>query len=480
MSGLDQDPTPDSAVSPTAIDAAGPRARARPWTGLAGEWSPTLRLAGPVVLAELGWMVMGLVDTLMVAPLGPAAIGAAGLGSSLHVAVSVLGMGLLLGLDAVVSRSYGEGKVDDCHRWLVQGVILALAMTLPLMAGVALIVRLLPGWGLSPEVLELVVPFLRAENWSTLPLLIYAAFRRHAQGMGQVKPLIVALLAANLMNVCGNALLIHGRLGFPALGVVGSAWATCLARLAMAAVLVVHTFRHDARFQTGLRRVSLRPDPARLRHLVVLGAPAAAQVGLEVGVFATATAMAGRFAPEALAAHQIVLNVSSLTFMVPLGVSSAGAVRVGQALGRRDPAGAARAGWASLALGFAFMVGSSLVMVLLPRTIVGAYSTAPAVLSAGVALMAVAAAFQPFDGLQVIATGVLRGAGDTRTPMLCNVAAHWLIGLPVGWAVGIAAGRGVVGLWVGLSTGLILAGVVLLYAWSVRAARLAAPAAPRR
>ncbi len=200
---------------------------------------------------------------------------------------------------------------------------------------------------------------------------------------------------------------------------------------------------------------SLRIEMASFRRLIALGFPAAAQLSLEVGVFAAASVLTGRLAPVALASHQIALNIASVTFMVPLGVSSAGAVRVGHAVGRRDTAGAERAGWTALLIGSAFMSVAAAAFVLAPRALVGAFSVDEGVLCVGTALLFVAAVFQLFDGLQCVATGVLRGLGQTRTPMLWNLLGHWLIGLPFGYVLCFVLDRGVVGLWWGLSTGLI-------------------------
>jgi MATE family multidrug resistance protein len=190
-------------------------------------------------------------------------------------------------------------------------------------------------------------------------------------------------------------------------------------------------------------------------------------------VFAAATALAGRLPPAALAAHQIALNIAGFTFMVPLGVASAGAVRVGHAVGRRDAAGAARSGWTALLFGTLFMACAAAVFLLIPRALIGAFTSDASVLRIGTSLLFVAAVFQLFDGLQGVATGVLRGLGDTRTPMLWNLAAHWFIGLPLGYGLCFVAGLGVIGLWWGLSSGLIICGVALLIVWSRRIHQLA-------
>ena len=425
-----------------------------------------LILAVPVVLAELGWMTMGIVDTVMVGRLSPEAIGAVGVGSSVLMGVVIFAMGLMLGLDTLVSHAFGAGRLEDCHRWLLHGVAVALLLSAPVMLLLFLIARHLDAIGLTASVLDLTQPYLAAVTWSVPALLLYSAFRRYLQGMAVVRPVMVALVSANLVNAVVNWILIFGHFGAPAMGVRGAAWATVLSRVAMAGfLLLVIVYREQGR-RPGLFETSLRLEAAWIRRLLALGVPAAAQITLEVGVFAAATALAGRLAPAALAAHQIAINIAAFTFMVPLGVASAGAVRVGHAVGRRDPSGAARSGWTALLFGAAFMSGSAAAFVLVPDVLIGAFTRDAGVLAVGVSLLGVAAVFQLFDGLQAVATGVLRGLGDTRTPMFWNLAGHWIVGLPLGYFLCFRAGVGVIGLWWGLSTGLIICGVALLTAWS--------------
>ncbi len=290
--------------------------------------------------------------------------------------------------------------------------------------------------------------------------------------MGLVSPVMLALVSANLINVAANWLLVFGNLGAPRLGVDGAAWATCASRVYLALFLLLAILRHDRLQRTGLWRAPRRLDMVRLRRLAALGVPAAVQVTLEVGVFAVATALAGRLEPATLAAHQIVLSVAGVTFMVPLGVGAAGAVRVGHAVGRLDPSGARDAGWAAFLLGTGFMAVAGLVFFLAPTPILRFFTAEPAVIRIGVPLLFVAALFQLFDGLQGVATGVLRGLGDTRTPMLWNLAGHWALGLPVGYLLCFERGWGAVGLWVGLCIGLMVVGSVLVVTWLRRTAAL--------
>jgi MATE family multidrug resistance protein len=432
------------------------------------EFRPMFELALPVVLAELGWVTMGIVDTLMVGRLGPEAIGAAGVGSSVFMGFVIFAMGVLLGLDTLVSHAFGAGRIEDCHRWLVHGAVLGAVLSLPLTALLWWVAASLDRWGLDPVVLELTRGYLEVVTWSVLPLLLYAAFRRYLQGMGVVRPVMLALVLANVVNVIVNWILIFGHFGAPALGVRGAAWATVGSRVVMAAVLFAVIVYRERDGRPSLFATSPRIEPAMMRRLLAIGAPAAGQITLEVGAFAAATALAGRLAPAPLAAHQIAINISAFTFMVPLGIASAGAVRVGHAVGRRDPVAAARAGWTALLFGALFMSAAAASFLLLPRALVGAFTTDPSVLDIGASLLTVAAVFQLFDGLQGVATGVLRGLGDTRTPMLWNLAGHWFIGLPAGYAACFVFGFGAVGLWWGLSSGLIICGVVLLAVWSKR------------
>jgi MATE family multidrug resistance protein len=434
---------------------------------MADEVRPMLELAMPLVMAELGWMTMGIVDTMMVGRLSDSAraIGAVSLASILYIAVAIFGTGLMLGLDTLVSHSYGAGDVEDCHRSLVNGVYLSIAITPVLMGIVRVIEPVLHAVKIDPSVLDQTIPYLRALNWGTLPLLLYFVFRRYLQGMSLAKPVMFALVSANLVNLAGNWILIWGHWGFPAMGTVGSGWSTCVARIYMMGVLLVYSVYYDHRHQTGLREARRIPDFFRIWQLVQLGFPAATQFGMEVGVFAIATTLIGKLGAVPLASHQIALNTVSLTYMVPLGISSAAAVRVGQALGRGDPHGASRAGWTAMALGAGFMACMGILLMAAPRIIVRIYTPDAVVIEAATGLLFVGAFFQLFDGLQTVATGALRGAGDTRTPMICHLVFYWFLGLPLGAFLCFRMEWGAKGLWAGLCAALILIGTVLLYFW---------------
>ena len=432
-----------------------------------------LTLAAPVVIAELGWVTMGIVDTLMVGDLGPEAIGAVGLASAMFIAVAVFGMGLLLGLDPLVAQAFGAGRVDECHRWLVAGVWLAILATPPIVAIVYLLKLALPLAGLPDQVVALAQPYLEVVGWSLPPLLLYVAFRRYLQAMNIVRAVTYTLIAANIVNAIANWVLIFGYYGAPALGVTGAAWATLASRVVMAGALFAVIVRRERHMQPRLRETPLSLDMSRVIRLVRLGLPAGGQMLIEVGVFASATALAGRVSATSLAAHQIAIHMASLTFMIPYGLASAAAVRVGQAVGRRDPDGAMVAGWMAIGLGVSFMAAAALVFLTMPGMLIRAFSNDAEVIATGVRLLFVAAVFQLFDGLQGVTTGALRGLGDTRTAMLWNLGAHWAFGLPLGYLLCFQWGYGLVGLWWGLSTGLVICGVSLVMVWRIKGIRLA-------
>lgn len=425
-------------------------------------------LALPVILSELGWIMMGIVDTIMVGPLGPAALGAVGTGSTIFMSVMVFGMGTLFALDTYVSQSFGAGRIDECHRWLFAGLKLAAIMSVVLIAIATVLVWLMPSFGLHPQVLAIIQPYVAIEIACVVPLMLYFVFRRYLQAMNVVRPVMFALVSANLVNAFGNWLLIGGHWGAPALGTNGSAWATVGARVYLALFLFLVIVWRERRLSSGLHDVPFRGEGSRVWILAKLGLPAATQITLEVGVFAAVSALAGRISPLAIAANQVVLNVASFVFMIPLGLSAATAVRTGQAVGRRDPGGVRLAGKAGLLLASAFMLIATAVYAVAPRTLLEIFTTDESVLRVGTTVLLVYGALQLFDAWQVVATGALRGLGDTRTPMALNIVGHWVIGLPLAYWLCFSRGWGVVGLWLGLSIGLTIVGVLLVAIWRAK------------
>jgi MATE family multidrug resistance protein len=424
-----------------------------------------IALAVPVVLSELGWMAQGVVDNIMVGRIGPVAIGAVALGNAVYYTPCLFGIGLLLGLDTLVSQAYGRRDHDECHRWLAQGVYVACIITPPLML---LIVALSYGFthfGVIPEVAHLAGGYLRILSWGTLPLLLYGGTRRYLQGVGEVRVITITYVLANLLNWFGNWVLIYGKFGMPALGVNGSAISTCIARFAMAAALLGFAWRYERNRGHPLFQHWAGPQMERLRALMRLGAPAAGQILLEVGAWNFSTFSAGYLTPVALATHAIALNYASISYMVPLGMSAAAAVSVGHAVGAGDPERARRAGWLALGLGTSFMMAAAVAFLVVPRPLLMLYTRDPRVLAVGPSLLFIAAVFQIFDGIQTVSTGALRGLGETRIPMLANFVGYWVLGLPLGLTLCFVFRWGIYGMWIGLTLALVVIAMTLLFRW---------------
>jgi MATE family multidrug resistance protein len=436
----------------------------RPPHGFRAELGAMVRLALPIVTVQLGQMFMGVVDTLMVGRVSAEALAAVALGNLYYFGVVIFGWGLLLALDPVVAQAAGAGDHEATARGVQRGILLALGL------GVVAAVLLLPAQPVlaalrqPAAVADLAGTYARIAIVGVIPFYVFTALRQSLQAMKRVRPVVAAMIIANVINVGLNYCWIFGKLGFPALGVAGAAWATASSRWLMVLLLVAAAW---PLLQPQLAPV--RPEIwswAPMRRMLEIGAPIGAQMQLEYGVFAVVGVMMGWLGTTELAGHQVALNLASLTFMVPLGVSAAAAVLVGHAVGRGDAAEARRAAAAALVCGVGFMAMSALIMLTLPGALARVYTTDDAVAALAAGLIPIAGVFQVFDGTQVVAIGILRGVADTRTPMLVNILGYWLVGLPVSAAVGLRLGHGPRGLWWGLTVGLMLVAVVLL--WRVR------------
>jgi MATE family multidrug resistance protein len=432
---------------------------------------PVLTLALPLILAEVGWMSMGIVDTIMVGHMGNAAlaISAAALGQVLYNTIAFGIAGVLLGLDTYLAQSHGAGRFDEANRWLLHGLILAAGLAVVLILIIICAPMLMLRLPIDHEVITLSISFLGALNYGTPALFLYFTLRRYLQAFNHVRPIAWALVTANLINVIGDWLLIFGHdwglIRIPALGVTGAGLATSFSRCYLAMFLVIALWRIERRHRYGLLSVKRHFEPTRIRRLTLLGAPAGGQIFVEIAIFGLVTFLIGTMGRLPLSGHEIALNCASLTFMVPYAISAAGAVRVGQAIGRKAPREAASVGWAAIALGAGAMACFSAIIFVFPHLIASSFTKDPAVIAATIPLLIVAAVFQFFDGLQITATGALRGAGNTHAGLIVHTIGYWIIGLPVGYVLAFHLQRGAVGLWLGLCAGLIVAGTALSAIW---------------
>lgn len=425
-----------------------------------------LRLAAPLALTELGWMLMGIVDSMMAGRLNAEALGAGTLGNMLFYPVAISGTGLLLGMDTLVAQAFGSGDAPDSRRSLVNGLWLGAAASLPLAAILLALIPVLRVAGTNGAVFAQFAPYLKALLWGIPSLMFFAAFRRYLQAAGMVKPILFAMISANALNLAGDWALMFGHWGAPAMGLTGSGWSTSISRLYMAAVAAGAILWHERKSGNLLFRVPWLPDFARMARLVRLGVPAALQMLFEGAVFGLVTVWAARLDAASLAAHSIAVQVIATNFMVPLGISSAAAVRVGYAIGRGDRAAASTAGWTALLLSTIFMGACALAMLLAPEAIMRLFIPDPGAIAIGAVLLRMAALFELFDGFQIVATGALRGLGDTRSPMIAHLFGYWAVGVPAGYVLCFSMHWGAIGIWIGLTAALILIGVALLAAWA--------------
>jgi MATE family multidrug resistance protein len=376
------------------------------------------------------------------------------------MAITLLAQGILHGIDPIIAQGVGAGDRPAVARGIQRGLVLAVLLTLPaaiLHFGAGPFLRLARQ---PAEIVPLADAYVRALIPGILAALVFSVGRQSLQAMGHLRPILVCMVVGNLLNAFLNWAFIYGNLGAPALGVEGSGVATSSARWLMLAVLLVIA---RADYLPHLR--PWRPESseaAALWRLFRLGVPIGLQWELELGAFGLAALLAGVFGTVQVAGHEIAINIASLTYMVPLGVSAAAAVRVGQAIGRSDMAGARRQALAAMLVGAAFMSVMAVLLLVAPAFFARLYTNDAAVIGVAAQLIPLAGVFQVFDGTQVTAIGALRGVGDTRTPFLVNLMGYWVIGIPVSLLLGFTAGMQTVGVWWGLVIGLAVVAVILV------------------
>jgi MATE family multidrug resistance protein len=419
------------------------------------------RLATPVALTQLASMLLWTIDFLMVGRLGVTALNAVSLGRLWVMGTTTVALGLIFGLDPIATQAHGARDRDKLGTALLHGATLALLVSIPL--GLAWLVtgRALVAFGQDPATSALAGRYVLVQL-PALPLfLLFMVLRQYLQARGIVRPAMWIAFGALPFNALCNWLLIFGKWGLPALGAVGTGVATAVTELAMLLALLAAIRRF--RLQRGARTL-LHPRHFRVRELAAIaryGAPIALQLAFEYWAFAIASLWAGRLGAIELAAHSIALNLASITYMVPLGISSAATTRVGNLVGAGAAAGADRAARVALALGGGTMAAFALLFVLGRTTIPLAFSPEVAVVALTASLLPIVAAFELFDGLQVVGAGVLRGMGETRPAAWANFVGYYVLGLPLGWWLGRPERLGLAGIWWGLALGLFAVAVAL-------------------
>lgn len=436
------------------------------------ETRATIVLGWPLILTNLAQTAMTATDVVMMGWLGPDALAAGALGANLYFATMIFGLGLTTATAPMIARELGRKghSVRDVRRTVRQGMWLAVTIALPMWLLLWHTEQVLLLMDQDPALAAQAGHYVRALQWSILPFFFFLVLRSFISALERPQWALAVGVGGVVVNAVAAWCLIFGHLGLPALGLVGAGIATTLADILMfvALAVVVYTDRRFRRYHLFGR--FWRADWPRFRELCRLGLPIGAMISLEVIVFNVATFLMGLIGTASLAAHSIAIQIASLSFMVPLGLSQAATVRVGRAYGAQDIDGIRRAGWTAFALGVGFMALTGLAMILFPRALVGVFLDldAPAnaiVVNLAVSFLAVAALFQVADGAQAVAAGMLRGLHDTRVPMIYAGLGYWAIGLLLGVVLAFPARQGGIGIWIGLATGLVVVAILLVARW---------------
>jgi MATE family multidrug resistance protein len=434
------------------------------------------KLALPLILVYAGYNVMGLVDTIIVGRLNAAALGGVGIGNGIFNALSLFGLGAVLGVDPLAAQAIGAGDEAGARQALRAGLRVAWLVGIPLTLLVLGAPFLLQPAGVDPETARDTTMFLLARLTNPMTFALFGAYRSFLQVKGVTRPVVIAMIISNITNVIGNLLFIYGddglrsvglpAVGLPRMGVFGCGLATALSSLLSVAIVrkaVRDLVRASRAESPSPASREAPPSRALVGKVLRLGLPIGMQYLAEVGLFALVAVLAGRISAEAAAAHQIAIALASFTFCVTAGVGAATSVRVGHHVGAGSTAGARRAGFLGIVLAALIMGVFATAFLIVPGFFTRLLTSDARVVPLGMALLTVAALFQVSDGIQAVALGALRGAGDTRVGLIANLIGYYLFGLPVAYYWGVVRGGGVIGLWWGLSAGLTAVAVGLTY-----------------
>ncbi len=428
-----------------------------------------LKLAVPVVVIQVGLMLMGVVDVMVVGRVSAEALAAVALGNLAVMAVASFGLGTLMVVDPLVAQALGARDRLAVRRAVQRGLLMAMLLTVPSALVLLPVEPVLEMLRQPPEIIPIAAGYVYRRLPGLLAFFGFIVLRQTLQAMERLRPIVITMVVANLLNLVLDIGLVHGRWGMPALGPFGSAWATTISRTALFVGLLIAARRSLAPMLRKIDREVLNLRP--LMNTFKLGLPIGIQVNMEFASVGVVGLLMGGMGSQVMAAHQVAINLAALTFMVPLGISAAAAVKVGHAVGRSDTMDARRSSSSALLCGGGFMTLTAALFLLLPRLLASAYTNDLQVVVLAASLIPIAGVFQVFDGLQIVAAGVLRGLGDTRAPMVINVLGFWLFGIPVSLWLAFGVDLGPEGLWWGLVSGLGAVAVLLLFRIAVKLSR---------
>jgi multidrug resistance protein, MATE family len=426
------------------------------------EIKKTLVLSLPIVVGQLGQMLMSVVDNIMVGKVGVQALAAASLANAIFMLIMVVGFGVSMAVTPLTAIAYGRGRDEECGVVLRQGILLNLFFGIILCAITLVLSECIQFLNQPPEIVGPASLYMKVLGFSMLPLMLFQSFRQFAEGVSFLKPAMFITLLANFVNILANWIFIYGNLGVAPLGLTGAGIATISSRtfMAIALVIIIQRSSKMKRFDPTFNYRKI--DFPMMRRLLSIGIPAGFQYFFEVSAFAASSIMVGWMGTVALAAHQIALNLASISFMVAMGISSAATIRVSTAVGRSDIHGTRRAGFTAAVLCAGFMATAGLVFIGFRFFLPTLYISEKEVIDISASLLVIVAFFQISDGTQAVGLGILRGITDMKIPTLITLAAYWLMGLPSGYYMAFKLDMGIYGVWYGLLVSLTISGIFMM------------------
>jgi MATE family multidrug resistance protein len=428
----------------------------------------TVKLTLPISIGQLGHIMMGVVDSLMVGRLGAAPLAAAVLVNAIFFMIIVLGFGMTMAITPLVAIASGEKKLSTVKDIFNNGFWINLLFSAILIVLTYLVSCMLPYLNQPPDVTVMAVSYLRIQIISIAPFILFQVGRQYLDGLSIVKPAMYVAIIANFFNAFFNWVFIYGKFGFPAMGLDGAGIATTGSRIFMGGAIFMYLYKSSINKEL-VPIISFKKLDKHLIHEIIrLGLPSGFQYFIEVAAFTFSAIIIGWFGKTSLAAHQIAMNLSSLTYMVIMGISSAGTIRVGNYFGARDNRNLRIAGFTAIGLAGSIMLLSAVTLLLLNRILPALYINDSEVIGLASKLIIIAAFFQLFDGLQATSVGTLRGLTDVKVPLIITFASYWIVALPAGYLLAVHFNLGAVGVWIGLSIALFLVAVSCVIRFAVK------------
>ncbi len=428
----------------------------------------TLKLSYPVVIGQLGFMMMGVVDSLMVGRIGAAPLAAASLANSLVILLAIIAIGTSMAVTPLIAISVGANKNEECGIYFRQSLLVNMVMALFTFSIIFFCAGLIKYFDEPPLVSKLAESYAKILGFSAIPWMFFQTYKQFIEGLSIMKPAMIIALIANIINAFFNWIFIYGKLGFPAMGLDGAGWSTFGSRVFMAVVMMGYVMRNKyyKKFDVSFHFKNI--NFSVIKKILRLGIPSGFQYFFEIGAFTFAVVMVGWLGTKQLAAHQIAINLASISYMAVLGISAGGAIRVGNAVGRQDIKEIRTAGFSAVLMGISVMIISGIIFIVFNRFLPTLYINDKTVINIAASLLIVAAFFQVFDGTQAVGLGILRGLTDVKIPTIITFIAYWILGLPIAYLLGFTFNYGVVGVWIGLLIGLMASAVMLTLRFNLK------------